>query len=202
MTCRRLAACLCVCAALVSQRALAKDFGLRSPGRRHIYQADERFDEVMDQNRRTFVIEAVVGMAPEGNIGLALGWLPKATKGFELYLGWGLQTNPSMQYVAAMRYLMHFAGYRPYLGLGYMHQSLFAIGTKSHNATVETGYSWILHHTYHLTIGFGIRALLHVQVARDSPLRSPGADTPLLADAIDRLDRWVPTLALRFSRAF
>ena len=180
----------------------AKEIGLHSPTGRDIYRPEETFGEVLQQDRRNFVVEVVVGIAPEGNLAANLGWLMPVPHGLELYLGGGLQLNPSYQLSAVLRYLMNFSGYRPYLALGYMHQELYLLGTDSENLVVETGYKWVLEHTYHFTLGIGLRTLLHVGVQSDSPLKENDVDPVLLQEQIDEVYPFVPTVALRFSRAF
>ncbi len=187
---------------LWSAEARAKEIGLHTPTGRDIYRPDETFAEVLEQNRRNFVVEAVIGLAPEGNVAANLGWLIPEPHGLELYLGGGLQFNPSYQLSAVLRYMMNFSGWRPYVALGYMHQELYMLGTDSENLVTEIGYKWVLQHTYHFTLGIGLRTLLHIGVQADSPLKESDVDPDFLQEQIDDVFSYVPTLALRFSRAF
>ena len=66
----------------------------------------------------------------------------------------------------------------------------------------EVGYSWVIHDTYHLTFGVGIRRIVYLGIRDDSPLRDPDVDQDFLAEGTDRVPRWIPIAALRFSRAF
>jgi hypothetical protein len=194
---------LAICMVLLwASTARAKEIGLHTPTGRDIYRPDETFEEVLEQDRRNFVVEAVIGLAPEGNLATNLGWLIPKPKGLELYLGGGLQLNPSWQLSAVVRYMMNFSGYRPYLALGYMHQELYMLGTDSENLVTEIGYKWVLQHTYHFTLGVGLRVLLHVGVQDDSPLKESDVDPVFLREQVDDVFPYVPTLAFRFSRAF
>ncbi|MGE0326319.1 MAG: hypothetical protein AB7K71_40055 [Polyangiaceae bacterium] len=186
----------------VASTVQAKDYRLSSPGGRSIYDEEETFAEVVDQRSRRFVVEAAVGAGPEGNVGMLLGYINFPVRGLEYYLGFGLESNPARQYTGAVRYLFNIEGYRPYVSLGYQYKDAFSIGTYSHNLFGEVGYSWVLHRTYHLTAGVGVRRILSVQVREDSPLRGSDVDPQLLDDELDGIARWVPTFALRFSRAF
>jgi hypothetical protein len=60
----------------------------------------------------------------------------------------------------------------------------------------------VLHETYHLTLGAGLRRILQLRVRDDSPLRESDVDPVLLDEQLDSVNPWVPTIALRFSRAF
>lgn len=180
----------------------AKDFGLRSPGRRTIYKDEETFAEVMDQNRRNMVVEVAVGAGPEGNLAMLLGLLNQPIRRMELYVGFGLEANPAHHISGAVRYWFELGGFRPFASLGYVHVDLPEIGTWSHNVFAETGYKWKFHRTYHLTVGVGVRHILDVEVRPDSPLKGPDVDPVFLARELDEVFPWVPTLALRFSRAF
>jgi hypothetical protein len=182
--------------------AHAKSHGMASPGGRRIYQPDETFQETLDQNVRQFVVEAAVGAGPEGNVGLLLGWINKPVRGVEFYAGVGIESNPARQYTGTVRYLFNIDGYRPYLGAGYLFKDLYVLRTHSHNVFAEAGYSWVLHHTYHLTAGIGVRYMASVGIRSDSPLLANDVDPASLAEQEDALVRWVPTAVLRFSRAF
>jgi hypothetical protein len=180
----------------------AKNYGFHSPGGREIYDKRESFSEATITERRQFVIEVAVGAGPEGNLAMLLGWINQPVHGLEYYLGVGFELNPARHYTAAVRYLFNIDGYRPYIGLGYLFNDLYAVGTYSHNVFGEVGYSWVLHRTYHLTLGAGVRRILDVEVRDDSPLRAHDVDPELLNEQLDAIAPWVPTFALRFSRAF
>lgn len=187
---------------LAPSLAAAKSFGIHQPSGRTIYGDDERFGDVLDQDRRQFVVEVAVGAGPEGNLGMAVGWLMPFVRGLELYLGAGVESNPAVHYTLTMRYLMNLAGYRPYVGAGYLVNALTDTGTLSQNVFAEVGYSWKVAHTFHFTLGIGLRRLLHVTVLEDSPLNSSAVDPAFLEEQIDAIPKWLPTIALRFSRAF
>lgn len=180
----------------------AKDYGVRTPGGRAIYEADETFHEALDHRGRDFVIEVATGLGPEGTFGALLGWINKPVRGLEYYLGFGIDLAPARNYTAAVRYVANIDGYRPYASLGYDFHETYAIGSYSHNAFTEIGYSWVLHRTYHLTAGLGIRRILYVGIEADSILRQSDADPGLLHEAESDVASWVPMVALRFSRAF
>jgi hypothetical protein len=183
--------------------AAAKDHGVHSPSGRVIYEPHERFGEAIDVSRRRLVIEVATGLAPEGNLGIALGLLDVPFDRFELYAGFGVEINPARRYTGALRYFPDFGDFRPYLGAGYLFVDTYAIGVMSHNVFAELGHKWVLHQTYHFTVGVGLRRLLAVELADDSLLRETDVDQALLDEQIDHvMPRWVPMLALRFSRAF
>lgn len=198
----RRAALLLLAGTLVAPAASAKEHGFRSPGGRRIYGEQESFGSVTDTRNRQFVIEVAVGAGPEGNLGVLLGWLNQPLRGIEWYAGVGVEANPARRYTGAVRYLFNIDGYRPYLGLGYLYNDLYELGTYSHNLFAEGGYSWVLHETYHLTLGIGVRHILHIGVRDDSPLKEPDVDPELLDEQLRDVSPWVPTAALRFSRAF
>jgi hypothetical protein len=181
---------------------LAKDYGVHSPSGRTIYTADEQFGQVTNTRKRRFVVEATVGAGPEGNIGALLGWLNQPIHGIEYYAGFGLELNTARNYTLAVRYAPSFRGYHPYIGLGYLYKDVYELDTFSHNAFVEGGYSWVLHQTYRLIVGLGLRYIVHIGIADDSPLRGPQIDGALLAAERDGVFPLLPTFALRFSRAF
>jgi hypothetical protein len=196
-------AALASAAVLLSPEASAKDVGFRSPGGRAIYDSGERFGDVVDQNQRFLVVEVATGLAPEGNLAILLGVLNVPVSGLEMYLGYGVELNPAVHYSASVRYFPELGDFRPYLGLGYLYKDTYAIGVASHNLFAELGHKWVIHQTYHLTVGAGVRRLLALQIDRDSILNDPDVDRALLDEQIDEeLPRWLPTLALRFSRAF
>ncbi|MEQ8276231.1 MAG: hypothetical protein RMA76_24700 [Deltaproteobacteria bacterium] len=183
--------------------AFAKSHAFRTPSGRQIYDDSETIGDVLDQNQRQFVIEAAVGAGPEGNLGIVAGWLMPQVKGLELYAGVGVEAAPAVHLTLSLRYLMNFGGYRPYIGAGYLLNLLPELGTASQNVFGEVGYSWALAHTYHLTLGVGVRWLLGVSVVDDdSILSSQQVDPRFLDEQIDAIPTWVPTVALRFSRAF
>ena len=101
--------------------AAAKELKYSTPGRA-IYSSQETFGEALDQTRRQFVIEVVVGSAPEGNLGVTLGWLGNKPEGLELYAGFGTRTGPVLHHTLAVRYFLPFVRYRGYLGSGYVFQ--------------------------------------------------------------------------------
>ncbi len=180
----------------------AKSFGIRSPSGRTIYDDHETFGEVVPQNTRQFVVEAAIGIGPEGNLAVVGGWLMPQVKGLEMYAGVGVEANPAIHFTFALRYLMNFGGYRPYVGLGYLLNRLTKTGTISQNAFFEVGYSWKIFHTYHLTVGFGARRILHITVEDESPLAAPDVDKAFLDEQIENVTPWLRTFAVRFSRAF
>lgn len=188
--------------ALLAGPAVAKEIGLHSPGGKTIYDANETFSEVDDTRKRRFVVETVTGVAPEGNIGMLIGWLNQPVRGFEYYAGFGYEVNPAMAFTLSARYVFNISGYRPYVSLGYAYKDLSGIGTFNHNVFGELGYSWVLHHTYHLTAGVGLRRIVHIGIKDDSPLNAPDVDRAFLESETDNVARWAPLLSLRFSRAF
>lgn len=189
-------------AVIAAAPAAGKEHGLHSPSGRRIYGADESFEDLIDTRLRRFVVEAAVGSGPEGNIAALLGFLNWPLRGLEYYGGFGLELNPCRSYTAATRYAFNIQGYRPYVGVGYLFRDVYEVGTYSHSAFLELGYSWVLHRTYRLTAGAGVRYLAHIGLREDSPLRGPQIDEALLLDETERVFPWTPTLALRFSRAF
>lgn len=199
---RWLAPFACVATWLCATPALAKTYGIHSPGGRTIYDVDERFGDATNTRLRRFVVEAAVGSGPEGNIAALVGLLNWPLRGIEYYGGFGLELNPSRNYTFAVRYAFNLSGYRPYVSLGYLFRDVYEVDTYSHSAFFEAGYSWVLHQTYRLTAGLGVRYLAHIGIRDDSTLRGPHIDQALLADETERVFPWTPTLALRFSRAF
>jgi hypothetical protein len=193
---------LVAAAAFGASPARAKDYGIHSPGGRQIYDADERFDDALNTRLRRFVVEAAVGSGPEGNIAALVGILNWPFKNIEYYAGFGLELNPSRNYTFAVRYTPNVHGYRPYASLGYLFRDVYEVGTYSHSSFLEVGYTWVLHQTYRLTAGAGVRYLAHIGIKDRSPLRGSDVDQAVLADETDRVIPWTPTLALRFSRAF
>jgi len=182
--------------------AEAKETGIHSPNGKRIYAPHEGFGEVLDQNRRRWVIEAVAGHGPEGNVGLSLGRLNVGVRGIELYAGVGYAFTPARHFTSSVRYLFNIHGFRPYLAAGYLLRDNYALELYSHNVTGEAGYSWRIHHTYHLTAGVGARYIVSTHVGDESPLTTAETDPELLADQTSGYDPWSLQVALRFSRAF
>jgi hypothetical protein len=185
-----------------SPEASAKRHGLASPSGRAIYDDNERVFEVRDQSRRHFVVEVASGLAPEGNLGILLGWINQPVKGLEWYAGVGTELTPSVNATGTLRYMFNLDGYRPYIATGYLYREVQQLGSYSHNWFVEAGYKWILHRTYHLTAGIGVRRLLHVGVHEDSILRGDQVDPNRLDQELDAIAPYAPLVSLRFSRAF
>jgi hypothetical protein len=198
---RTLATVVALATLLPAATASAKEGGFSSPQGRRIYGPHEQFGEVLDQTRRNFVIEVVFGYAPEGNIGANLGWLTPVD-GLELYLGVGLQANPSDHFVGTVRYFGSFGDFRPYVGTGYILQNLTRLGTVNHNWFVELGHKWRFHTTYHFTVGLGLRYIFGITVANDSPLSSSVVDPDFLESELDEVGRIAPVISVRLSRAF
>ena len=65
--------------------ASAKEHAVRSPSGRRIYNPDETFAEVLDQDSRRFIVEAAVGAGPEGHLAMGLGYLFKDLPGLAVY---------------------------------------------------------------------------------------------------------------------
>ena len=180
----------------------SKEYGVSTPTGRDIYQHNTTFSDAKDTRDRDLVIEVAVGAGPEGNLGILLGWINKPVRGLEYYLGFGYEITPARHYTGAVRYLFNIDGWRPFISAGYLYNDAYGLGTYSHNVFAELGYSWVLHHTYHLTLGFGIRRILHVGVREDSILRGRDVDDVWLERELEAISPWVPQAALRFSRAF
>lgn len=187
---------------LVAAGAEAKETGVHSPGGRAIYGADASFAEVAEQSRRNFVVEMVTGIAPEGNLGLLVGVLNQPVRGLEFYGGFGFEATPATNYPVSARYWFDILGYRPFVSLGYSLRSLSQLGIVSHNVFAEAGYKWQFHETYHVTLGLGARRPLAVVVTDDSTMHGPTVDAALLEEQKERSKIFVPTISLRFSRAF
>lgn len=183
--------------------AEGKEIGFHSPGGRPIYDAHDEFGQVVDQSTRWLVVELATGAGPEGNLGLLAGAINVATRGLELYVGAGLEVNPARHYTGSIRYFPDLGSFRPYASVGYLFNDSYALGVHSHNVFAELGHKWPLHRTYHLTVGFGVRRLLSIHVRDESILAEPDVDRDLLAHQIDDvMPKWLPMLAVRFSRAF
>lgn len=188
--------------ALLAYPAHAKDYGLHTPSNRRIYDDTERFGDATNTRLRRFVVEAAVGAGPEGNVAALVGLLNWPVRRLELYAGFGLELNPARHYTLAARYTFNLHGYRPYVAAGYLYNHLYRLGTFTHDVFVETGYTWVIHSTYRLTLGVGTRYRTYLGILDSSPLKGPHIDQELLAEQRDEVVRWVPTFALRFSRAF
>lgn len=191
-----------IVALLPTSVAQAKGFGVGSRVRHDIYDRNETFNEALDQNLRRLIVEVVSGLAPEGNLGLLFGVINLPARGFEYYVGLGYDLVPAISLPIQARYVFNISGYRFYAALGYCYRRLEPIGVESHNAFAELGYKWVLERTLHFTIGVGLRRPLLVNVLDDSAVSTPDTDPALLDLQVDRSRVWVPTLALRFSRAF
>jgi hypothetical protein len=188
--------------ALAAGAASAKRNAISTPSGRTIYMPDERFEDVSDQSQRHFVVEVVTGLAPQGNLALLLGVLNVPFHGVEFYGGYGVEANPARTLSGDVRYFFNIEGYRPFLGLGYTYRALTAIDTHSHNVFAEVGYKWVLHTTYHLTLAGGVRRPFAVTVEDGSPLRARDTNPALLSETLRDSQVFVPTLSLKFSRAF
>ncbi len=182
--------------------AEGRRYAIGSPGGRSIYTDDATFQAAVNQNTRRFVLEMALGSAPEGNLGMLLGFLNFPVRGLEYYVGFGLEFNPSRQYTASVRYVFNIKGYRPYASLGYLYRDVYTLRTYDHDVFGELGYKWVIHRTHHLTAGVGLRRILTIGIHEDSPLRDDDVDPELLAAQKHAVNRWIPTFALRFSRAF
>jgi len=190
-------------AALAGARpCAAKDFGLHTPSGREIYDRDEEFANVSNTRKRRFVVEAAAGAGPEGNVAALVGLLNWPVRSLDLYAGLGYEANPSRHYTFSVRYTLNVNGYRPYLSLGYLHNDLYQLGTFTHEVFAELGYTWVIHGTFRFSIGIGTRYRAYLGVRDDSLLHSEQVDPELLQEQSDSVVPWVPTLALRFSRAF
>jgi hypothetical protein len=180
----------------------SKEFSMNSPRGRRTYGDDETFGKVMDQSHRWLIVEIATGAGPEGNLAILIGAINLGVRGFELYAGAGLEFNPANHFTFTARYFPPLGSFKPYVGLGYLFVDSYAIGVVSHNAFAEVGHKWVVHETYHVTLGVGVRWVGAVVIADDSALRGPDVDPVLLDEQLDEVPRWFPTIALRFSRAF
>lgn len=187
---------------LLSWPAAAKDYGVHTPSGRRIYKDDEAFGDVSNTRLRRFVVEAAVGAGPEGNVAALVGLLNWPIRRLGVYAGFGLELNPARHYTAALRYDFNLKGYRPYVAAGYLYNHVYRLGTFTHDVFAETGYTWVLHDTYRLSLGVGVRYRTYLGIMDSSPLNGEHIDRDLLAAERDDVFPWVPTLALRFSRAF
>jgi len=185
---------------LATAPAQAKKVGLSTPGR-SIYKTTETFEEVLDQNRRKWVVEVAVGNGPEGNLGISLGYLSNKPQGLEFYLGYGTRTGPSLHTTASLRYFLPFLRYRAFVSAGYSLQRDTKLGFGTHNAFSEVGYKWILRHTFHMTVSAGAQRRLASYISDDSVFNDPDIDRVFLQDEIDGSADYRVLFALRFSRA-
>ncbi len=201
---RRLASAAAACAVvMIGAPVRAKQVGFHSPGGREIYDAHDEFAEAVDHGARWLVAEVATGAGPEGNLGLLVGAINVGVHGLEVYAGAGLEVNPARHYTGAVRFFPEMGSFRPYASLGYLLNDSYALGVHSHNAFAEIGHKWPLHDTYHVTLGIGLRRVLAIEVRETSVLAEPDVDRALLDRQIDDvMPRWLPTIALRFSRAF
>lgn len=187
--------------ALAAAPAEAKRFGYSTPGR-NIYGHGERIRDVLDQNKRKWVVEVGLGSGAEGNLGISLGYLVNKPQGLELYCGFGTRVGPVLHATASIRYFLPFLAYRGYVGLGYLHQDNSNIDVSSHSAYSEVGYKWILRHTFHMTLAVGVQRVFSRSVQDGSPLAAPDTDPMFLQDQLDNANTYRGLLVLRFSRAF
>ncbi len=182
--------------------AQAKEFGVRSPEGREIYKKDEPFGAVANQSTRRVVAEVAAGAGPEGNLAILFGVLNVGFAGLDLYGGAGFEVNPARHYTGAARLYGKFAGFRPYVSLGYLFVDKFDLGTFTHNVFAEIGHAWKYHQTYHITASVGLRYLAYIGFTEDSTLKKDDVDPVALDRAVDETARFVPLFALRLSRAF
>jgi hypothetical protein len=182
--------------------AESKVVGLHSPRGRNIYRSEAELGGVVDSRGRVFVIEAAAGAGPEGNLGIVVGWMPKAIHGLEFYGGAGYSVNQAIHVSGAARLIFNIGGYRPYVGLGYFYKDSYAIETHTHNAFAEIGYSLKLGPTNHLSLGLGLARLLHTGVRHHTPLRSPEVNQASLNEQVASIPPYLPMFTARFSRAF
>ena len=181
---------------------MAKDFGLHTPSDRHIYDQDEQFASVANTRQRRFVVEAAAGAGPEGNVAALVGLLNWPVRDLDLYAGFGYEFNPSRHYTLSARYTLNLNGYRPYFSAGYLYNDLYRLRTFTHEVFAELGYTWVIHDTFRLSLGLGTRYRVYLGIRNDSLLVSEQVDPDLLREQQDAVFPWVPTLTLRFSRAF
>lgn len=200
---RWLAVCVASVALLISTAyAEAKQFGVHTPSGRRIYEPEETFGQAIDSDDRHFVMETAIGAGPEGNLAMLLGWLNQPVRKVDLYLGVGFEANPATLYTLAARRTFDIGIARPYLNLGYLLKDTHAVGLVSHSAFLEIGNSWILHRTYRLGVGVGLRYIIATRVKKSSLLKEDRVDSEFLDEQLDDIYPLLPTVALRFSRAF
>ena len=192
-----------VLAVLLSSRgALARQFGVQSPSGRRIYTTNERFAEVIEHKRRVVISEVAVGAGPEGNIALLLGCLNVPVRRLDLFAGVGLEANPAALFTGSARYSFNFDGIRPYIAFGYLYKLTYEVGVASHNVFAEVGHTWVIHRTMRLSLGVGIRRILHTGLVDGSELATPDVDPAAVERELGRVNPWLPLGAIRFSRAF
>lgn len=185
---------------LTAARALAKEHGVHTPTGRRIYDTEETFEQAWsEQSDRWIVIEVATGLAPEGQLAANLGFLLGPV---EVYGGLGIQLDPARQLAFSARYWFDFGGFKPFLSLGYVNQNHTALVMTTHHAFSEVGYKWRWAKTYHFTLGVGGRYILATTIRDGSPLGGSDVDQDMLDETIDDVFPFMPTLSLRFSRAF
>jgi hypothetical protein len=199
---KRICLGLALAVLLSSRGAEARQFGIQSPSGRRIYTGSERFAEVIEHKRRVVVSEVAVGAGPEGNIALLLGCLNVPVRRLDLFAGVGLEANPAALFTGSARYTFNFEGFRPYVALGYLYKRTYEVGLASHNVFTEVGHTWIIHRTMRLSLGVGIRRILHTVLVEDSALATPDVDPAAVERELGRVNPWLPLGAIRFSRAF
>jgi hypothetical protein len=199
---RVLPGCLVLILVALAPSVTAKEHALRSPSGRTIYRPHETFEDVLDQTRRRFVAEVAAGAGPEGTLALLLGALNVPVDNLDVYVGFGLESNPARLYSTSMRYTLRIGEARPYVGVGYFLKDTYAVGLRSHNLFAELGYRWVLHRTYHLLIGGGLRRILQTRLTEGSRLLEPEIDPAVLDTELEAINPWLPTFVVRFSRAF
>ncbi len=186
----------------VSAPAAAKRFGFATPKRR-IYDSNESFGEMLDQDRRKWVAEVAVGSGAEGNLGFSIGYLLNVPQGFELYAGFGTRNGPVLHYTGSFRYFLPFFNrHRGYVGGGYLLQQHPHLEMLSHNVFSDVGYKWIVKHTFHITFSVGLQYNLDRSVSSGSVLRGDDVDPDFLQQNLDDIPDYRFLAALRFSRAF
>lgn len=187
--------------ALGAAPAHAKRFGYSTPGR-SIYGHDESFRNVLDQNRRKWVVEVGLGHGAEGNLGISLGYLLNVPQGLEFYAGFGTRIGPVLHTTTSVRYFLPFLAYRGYVGLGYLRADNSNIDLTSHSVYSEIGFKWILRHTFHMTLAVGVQRVLVRNIDDGSPLKDPDVDPMFLQESLDNAGHYRGLISLRFSRAF
>jgi len=186
----------------VSAPVEAKRFGFATP-RREIYDSNENFGNMLDQNRRKWVAEVAVGSGAEGNLGFSIGYLSNVPQGLEFYLGIGSRNGPVVHYTGSVRYFLPFVRrHRGYIGSGYLLQQHPHLNMLSHNAYADIGYKWIVRHTFHITFSVGVQYNFKRSVSSDSVLRGDDIDPDFLNENLDSIPDYRALAALRFSRAF
>ena len=180
----------------------AKEYGFHTPTGRHIYGVDEEFANVGNTRLRRFVVEAAAGAGPEGNVAALVGLINWPVRRLDLYAGFGYEFNPTRHYTFSVRYTFNLNGYRPYVSAGYLYNDVYRLRTFTHEAFAEFGYTWVIHETFRLSLGVGTRYRLYLGVREDSRLNGEQVDRELLREQREDVFPLVPTLTLRFSRAF